>query len=297
MDDIIIKPTTDLFIAALWSAPENEPILRSLLNGVMTDIGQPAVRKATVLNPFNIQDFPSEKQIRLDVRVEDEAGTFYNVEVQTDSHSSFFNRMLYYWAEVYGSQLQRGEEYDDLCPVRSIVITEFPVFPELKQLHAVFEIRSREKPAMVLTDHFQMHVLRLGNLLRNNFLGLDDLCLTLQRWMQFWSFGSKLEENKMSTMLQDVPEVQAAYEAYKRFTADPVMWEKIKAQERFEIDKRLDRAFERKAGRTEGRTEGREEGRTEEKIENARNFKRLGTPIATIAAATGLSLSEIEQLN
>jgi hypothetical protein len=28
-----------LFIAALWSAPEREPILRSLLNGVMTDIG------------------------------------------------------------------------------------------------------------------------------------------------------------------------------------------------------------------------------------------------------------------
>jgi hypothetical protein len=55
-DDIVIKPTTDLFIAALWSAPKNEPILRSLLNGVMTDIGQPPVVSATVLTPLNIQE-------------------------------------------------------------------------------------------------------------------------------------------------------------------------------------------------------------------------------------------------
>jgi hypothetical protein len=52
--DILITPTTDLFIASLWSAPKNEPILRSLLNGVMTNIGQPQIVKATVLNPFNV---------------------------------------------------------------------------------------------------------------------------------------------------------------------------------------------------------------------------------------------------
>jgi len=53
MADLAIKPTSDLFIAALLSAPKNEPILRSVLNGVMTDIGQPQVVKATALNPFN----------------------------------------------------------------------------------------------------------------------------------------------------------------------------------------------------------------------------------------------------
>ncbi|MDR3182614.1 MAG: Rpn family recombination-promoting nuclease/putative transposase, partial [Planctomycetaceae bacterium] len=70
----IIKPTNDLFIAALWSPAENEPILRSLLNAVMTDIGQPAIVHAAVLNPVNIQTFPVDKQIRLDIRVQDETG-------------------------------------------------------------------------------------------------------------------------------------------------------------------------------------------------------------------------------
>ncbi|MCL2006441.1 MAG: Rpn family recombination-promoting nuclease/putative transposase [Planctomycetaceae bacterium] len=280
-DDITIKPTTDLFIAALWSAPKNEPILRSLLNGVMTNIGQPAIVKATVLNPFNIQENPVDKQIRLDVLVEDETKKRYNIEVQTDPHPGFFNRMLYYWAETYSARLQRGKNYKELRPVYSIVITEFPVFPQLTQLHAVFEIRAKENHGVLLSDHFQMHVLRLGDMLRNNLSGLDDLCKELQRWMQFWALGEKLEEREMSTMLHDTPEVLQAYEEYKRFTADPVMWEKIRARERFEIDQQL------RIG--EAKREGREE--------TARNFKRLGVSIATIAEATGLSVSEIERLN
>ena len=280
-----IKPTSDLFIAALCSAPKNEPILRSLLNGTMIDIGQPPIVKATVLNPFNVQNYPDDKEIRLDVRVEDETKRFYNIEVQRAWHTGFHNRSLYYWSETYESQIERGEFYDLLRPVRSIVITEFPVFPELKQLHTVFELRSRENPKVLLTEHLQIHYLRLGDLDRQKLTGLDALCIDLQKWMQFLAFGSEWEEKKMSAVLQDVPEVQAAYGEYKRLTADPVMREKAKARERYWTDKRLDRA------------EAREEGREEKGLEVARNLKRLGVPIATIAEGTGLSLSEIERLN
>jgi predicted transposase/invertase (TIGR01784 family) len=284
MEEIIITPTCDLFIASLWSAPEREPILRSLLNAVMTDIGQPAIVKATVLNPFNIQEYPTDKQIRLDVLVEDESKVRYNIEVQVDSHTSFFNRMLYYWAETYGSLLERGEDYKQLRLVRSIVITEFPVFPELKDLHTVFEIRARENPAVLLSKHFQMHVLRLGDWLRNQS-GLDSLCVDLQRWMQFWGLGSKLEENKMSTMLQDTPAVLQAYEEFKQFTADPKMREKARARKRFLDEQAIIM------------NDMREEGRTENARENAQKMKRKGYPVDDIADITGLPLSEIEQLN
>jgi predicted transposase/invertase (TIGR01784 family) len=249
----------------------------------MTDIGEPAIVKATVLNPLNIQEYPTDKQIRLDVRVEDETGRKYNVEVQTADHTGFRNRMLYYWSETYGALLERGNDYSLLRPVRSIVITEFSVFPELKRLHTVFEVRARENPSVLLSEHLQIHFLRLGNWDRQDS-DLGQLCRGLQGWLQFWAFGSELEGDKMSAMLQDVPEVLSAYDEYKRFTADPVMREKVKARERFLIDQRLDRA------------EAKEEGRTERNIENARNFKRLGVPVATIAEATGLSVSEVERL-
>jgi len=118
---------------------------------------------------------------------------------------------------------------------------------------------------------------------------LDQFGLDLQRWMQLWAFGSKLQESEMSTMLQDCPPVLAAYEEFKRFSSDPAMREQVRARERFLNDQRL-----KVAG---ARREGHAEGRAEEKIETAQNFKRLGVALATIAEATGLSLSEIERLN
>jgi predicted transposase/invertase (TIGR01784 family) len=283
-DDPIITPTTDLFIASLWSAPKNEPILRSLLSGVMTDIGQPPVRTAKVLNPFNIQEYAIDKRIILDVRVEDEAGTFYNVEVQKQAETDFLDRMLFGWAETYGSQLLWGEKYEGLCPVRSVIITEFPIFQILKRLHAVFELRARENPDVLFSDHCQIHILRLGDLLRNKLVGLDQFGLDLQRWMQLWALGSKLKESEMSTMLQDCPPVLEAYEEFKKFSSDKEMRERVRARERFLNDQRLKVAGARK------------EGRVEEKTAIAQNLKSMGMSSSDIAKATGLSVSEVERL-
>jgi predicted transposase/invertase (TIGR01784 family) len=86
-------------------------------------------------------------------------------------------------------------------------------------------------------------------------------------------------------MLQDSPSVLAAYEEFKQFSASEEMREKVRARERFLNDQYLDRAC------------AYHKGQREKNIETATNLKRLGVPLATIAEATGLSLSEIEQLN
>jgi len=89
-------------------------------------------------------------------------------------------------------------------------------------------------------------------------------------------------------MLQDVPEVQAAYEAYQRFSADPILREKIRAREQFDIEQRLNRAY--------AEAEGEAKGETKNAIKVAQNMKKKGYPIADIADISGLSQSEIERL-
>ena len=49
-------------------------------------------------------------------------------------------------------------------------------------------------------------------------------------------------------------------------------------------------------GIAEGRAEGITEGKFEGKTETARNLKRLGVPVTTIAEATGLTVEEVEAL-
>lgn len=44
-EDDLIKATSDLFIAAMFSAPKNEPILRKMIIAVMIDSGHPPGRR------------------------------------------------------------------------------------------------------------------------------------------------------------------------------------------------------------------------------------------------------------
>jgi predicted transposase/invertase (TIGR01784 family) len=110
--------------------------------------------------------------------------------------------------------------------------------------------------------------------------------------MQFWTFGDKIEEDKMSAMLQDVPEVQRAYEEFKRFKADPVMREKVKARQRFLDEQQLLLG----GAHAEGKAEGLAEGEMKGKIETATMMKKEGFDLAVIARMTGLPPSEIERL-
>ena len=63
---------------------------------------------------------PGSKGIRLDVYVEDEAGTVYNVEIQTTDKKNLPKRLRYYQGMIDLNILNRGEDYASLR--RSFVI-------------------------------------------------------------------------------------------------------------------------------------------------------------------------------
>ncbi|GHT29044.1 hypothetical protein FACS18942_09920 [Planctomycetales bacterium] len=293
-DDIVL-PTNDLFIASLWSPPKNEPLLRSLLNCVLTDSGEPPIVQATVLNPVNILEYPADKQIRLDVLVKDETDAMYDIEVQTAPHVSFVNRILRYWSETYNSQLERGDEYKKQHPVRGVVITIFPIFRRLNNLHSVFEICARENPAVKLTDHFQLHFLRLGDM-RNNPAGLDKLNTDLRNWMTFLAYGFEYERDKMNAMLMESPLVKEAYEEYKKFSATPELRHLAAERRRFLVDYEEGMTESREEGKAEGLAEGEAKGKNERSAEVARNLRRMGIKLEDISIATGLSISDVEKL-
>ena len=70
----------------------------------------------------------------------------------------------------------------------------------------------------------------------------------------------------------------------------------MSAAERHAYDRHLDNIMVQNDVMDTARIEGLAEGRQLQNIENARNFKRLGVPAATISQATGLSVEEIERL-
>jgi predicted transposase/invertase (TIGR01784 family) len=209
----------------LFSAPKNEPILREVISEILENKGHVPIKKAEVLNPFNVKEFVLDKGIVLDVRVQDELDRLFNIEVQTASHPAFIERMVFGWAETFSGQLHAGAKYDALNPVFTIVITEFQVIKEDGSIHLVFELRERNRPEIRLTGHLQMHFLQLYGVLQGRRDALADVSPKLRHWVNFMAFGGLKEEKEMSQLVENDPMVMEAVAELQRFSSDPDMRE------------------------------------------------------------------------
>jgi len=226
-DNQVIKATSDVFIAMLLSAPKNEPILRGIINAVLTNSGHAPIKTAEVLNRFNIKEFAVDKQIVLDVRVKDELDRIFNVEIQTTPHTAFIERVIFGWADTFSAQLHAGNQYQKLKPVYCIVITEFKTLgkADTDDVHLIFELRERNHPEVVLSGHLQMHFLRLYELLQGRMDLLEDVSPDLRHWLNFLVFGGLKGEQEMSQIVNNDPLVMEAVAELQRFSSDPEMRE------------------------------------------------------------------------
>ena len=224
-DSKVIKATSDLFIAMLLSAPKNEPILRGIINAVLQNSGHVPIKSAKVLNPFNIKEFAIDKQIVLDVRVKDELDRIYNIEVQTSPHTAFVERIIFGWADTFSAQLHAGNQYRKLKPVYCIVIAEFKIFNKVDGVHLVFELRERNNTKVVLSNHLQIHFLRLYELLQGRVEVLQGVSPDLRHWLNFLAFGGLKGEKEMSQIVENDPLVMEAVAELQRFSSDPEMQE------------------------------------------------------------------------
>ena len=92
------------------------------------------------------------------------------------------------------------------------------------------------------------------------------------------------------------PIMKEVVNAEMAFTEDEIMRRQYAQREKALRDYRSDMAEARREGILEGRREGEQKGRREEKVSIAVNMLRLGIDVSHIAAATGLSIADVELL-
>ena len=260
-ESLFPDPMSDVFTASMWSAPKNEPLLRSFINAVRLDAGMSPIVQATVLNPYNIKEFVASKRIILDVRVKDEQERLYDIEVQSSNHLAFTNRVLEYWSDTFVSQMKSGMDYTALRPVMSIILTEFPIFPQLKNIHNIFQIMAKENPEIVLTQDFQIHFVRLSEVHKGHLDKLADLRRDLRDWVQFFAYAADKTEDAMSNLTDNNPIIREAYEEMQRFYANPETREKARERRQFIFDYNLGINASREEGEAKGKAEGKAEGK------------------------------------
>lgn len=231
------------------------------INAVLADAGMPLARKAWPTTPFNPQTFVTEKRSIMDIRAEGEDGKIFAIEFQVAHHDYFIDRIVYYWAKAYSGQLKRGDEYDKLRSVVSIVVVEFPLFDELQKLHNGFYLMTPGEPDFMLTDSLQIHTLEL---IEKKMSQLSSLNPRLRDWLELLYFSDKKTEEEMKVLLKSSNnDVRKAYGEYVRFTQDEELRRIEEDREKFLHDYNSDLQEAETKGIAKGKVEGKAEGKVE----------------------------------
>ncbi|MGB7328417.1 MAG: Rpn family recombination-promoting nuclease/putative transposase [Rubripirellula sp.] len=249
-----IDPTVDYAFKLLLGSPEHPAITLHFLNAILGEEIQ--ITDVDILNPILGKEDDFDKLSILDVCARDSTGRLYDIEMQTSLPAGLSQRLAYYTASMYVSQLGEGEDYTRLRPAISICVLDSIMFRESMQTHSDFRLRSRDG-ALDLTDGLQIHLLELPKYT----VPSDNRVVTdpVEAWLYFFRRANEMttqeiqqrfyspaftEAAEVLDMIQRTPQQRAQYEL------------RLKAQ-------RDDRARLQQArieGRTEGRTEGRAEG-------------------------------------
>lgn len=115
----------------------------------------------------------------------------------------------------------------------------------------------------------------------------------LGKWTAYFSNCSAEETEELA--MSD-PVMKEVVNAEMAFTEDEIMRRQYAQREKALRDYRSDMAEARREGILEGRREGEQKGRSKEKVSIAVNMLRLGIDVSRIAAATGLSIADVELL-
>ena len=137
IEDLTI--TDDFMFGAVMRNPNLcKPLLELVLGVKIRKIEYPELQKV-------IDARYGSKAVRLDVYVEDEAGTVYDVEIQTTRKKHLPKRMRYYQGIIDLNILEKGDDYSALRKSFVIFICTYDPFGKGRWIYT-FENRCREAP-------------------------------------------------------------------------------------------------------------------------------------------------------
>ena len=126
-------------------------VLEEILNIKIQEIKMPEQQKVIDL----VLD---SKSVRLDIYVNDEHNTIYNVEMQKSSHKNLAKRSRYYQGNIDLDMIQKGEDYEKLRKSFVIFICTFDPFNKGRHIYT-FQNRCYEDSTLTLGDEEMLELL------------------------------------------------------------------------------------------------------------------------------------------
>ena len=286
--------------------------------------------KDSALYPSSIDG----KQSILDLNIQLNTGERIDVEMQATNQPHFSKRVVFYWAKLHSTGLNKGEDYDQLYPTYSLVFTTFPVLEEelrppsiakgVPYVHSTpkgsekspvvrsFSIRLDEQPHPVLNHQLRMMFVDLSCFKKDIRQALDKK----DQWCYFIKNAGRLSRDQLKLLSTKGEDMAKAVGLFDNVSARDLEWLRKRTEEREHWDRISMQAEARKKARREGHAEGKAEGHAEGKAEGmekgmekgmqkgrekgmevvALNMLKEKADMSFICKVTGLSAQDIHKL-
>ena len=242
-----------------------KPFLETILRIKIAKIEYPEVQK-------NIDIAAGAKGSRLDVYVEDEKHTVFNLEMQTTTARNLPKRMRYYQGMIDLNILEKGDDYNHLKKSYVIFICTFDPFGLGRHIYT-FENRCSEDIALTLNDGTVKIIL-------NTKGTLDDVSPEMKRLLDYVD-GKGVSD----TFTRDLEEAVQSARQNEKWRLDYMTLQQ-EYRERFQEGK--------VEGIKEGKIEGLRDGKIVGKIETL--YEELHMTVVEIAEKLAISEEEVQRI-
>ena len=254
----------DFMFSRIMSNPKFvKPLLETILGVKIRKIVYPQTQKTIDLSL-------QAKGIRLDVYVEDDQNTVFNLEMQTSDGANLPKRMRYYQGMIDLNILDKGQDYTTLKKSYVIFICTFDPFGEGRHIYT-FCNTCQENTALTLDDDAVKIILSTKGT-------MDDVSPEMKRILDY--IDGKGASDKFT---EELEEAVCSARQNERWRLDYMTLEYEYRQRYLE-------------GKEEGRAEGREEGRAESRERTIQKLHERGESIASIADIVELNEEEVKRV-
>ena len=294
IDNMRFTVRNDYAFKKLFGRVENRDILAEFLS-LVTGIEQKDFEEIRIEDPLLLPQVLDKKAGILDLKLRLADGRKINVEIQNYWTDFFPRRSLYYWADMYVGDLEKGDKYDQLekCITINLLNESFPFTDKCHSIYKLLEIEEYTE----LDELLEIHFLDLTKILPSGLkamaeISAEDLGL-LERWLIFIQTSNK---EVRAAMAKGSATLEKANRVMEEFYMDGQERINYKAALKYERDYHSMMAWMREEGEKIGEKRGLQQGRRSEKLQTARNMKVNGLSVEMIRKCTGLTAEQIAEL-
>jgi predicted transposase/invertase (TIGR01784 family) len=259
----------DIIFKIFFADERNIEFLTDFLKSALS-IPAEEYDEVIIVDPHLIREHPTDKLGIIDVKLKTVSGKTIHIEIQVAPLPKMRERIAYYDAKMITEQIGKGEKYNNIKQVISIVITEQEFITDSRNFHHRFTMYDSVNK-VELTDIVEVNTLDLCKIPAE--ADNNRLCY----WMEFIKAEGEIE---LEAVAQRDPLLRKAVARLMELSSDEktrLLYE-AREKERMDIESREDSA------------------RTEKALTIARSLLGVGDSVDKVVTVTWLTRAEVEGL-